>query len=149
MKSQVLKVKPGPVGPDMTVQLDGVNLSFSEVVEYFGLRLTREGFEGKYMEELKAKCTGSFHMLINDPWFNLSLHPKHIARSHQIYVRRILLYGAELLILAEINPLYDLGNKLITTMLWKLLNLRRGWLSARNRWRIQLALFLPSFHINL
>lgn len=85
----------------------------------------------------------------SDPWFNLALHPKHIARGYQRYVRSILLYGFELLNHDNRVSLYELDAKLLNTLFRKLLKLCRGRLSEKYRWRLQLALGIQTFHMDL
>lgn len=91
-------------------------MAFTDVVENLGLLLTKDGFRGKDIAELKKKYMNAVHMLIDEPLFNLTLHPKHIAKSYRTYVRSILMYGAELLNHVDRKPLYGLDEKLVSTM---------------------------------
>lgn len=122
---------------------------FTDIVEYLGLLLNREGFKGKDPAELKEKCNNALKMLTHEPWFNLDLHAKHISRAYQTYVRSILLYGAELLYYDDRQPLYELDNKLINILVGKLLKLGRGRLGEKHRLRIQLALGIPTLKMEL
>lgn len=118
----------------MKVQLDGALLQFVDTVEYLGLQICKRGFIGKMSEELETKCNGDLQTLIIEPWFNLSLHPKHIARSYQTYIRSIILYGAELMGHEDRAHIYEVDEKMINRMFGKLLKLGRGRLSERRRW---------------
>lgn len=148
-KSQVMRLGPPDTTQDTTVKLNGTVLTLTEEVDYLGLILTREGFKGKDKKELLEKCTGALQMLINEPSFDLSLHPKHIAQAYRTYVRSIMLYGAELLNTADRQTLYELDDKLLNTLLGKLLKLGRNRLSARHRILLQLALGITSLEMDL
>lgn len=92
---------------------------------------------------------GSVQILANEPWFNLSLHPKHIAQSYRTYFRSILLYGAELLDWEDRKTLYEVDGKMLTTLFGRLLNLGRGRLSSKQRKRIQLAVEISSLEMDI
>lgn len=147
--SQVLRLKAVAAGQKTTVEINGVQLEFKDVVEYLGLLLSKDEFKGKNIVELKEKTMNAVQMLINEPWFNLALHPKHIAQAYHTYVRRILLFGSELLNVEDRKPQHYLDEKLLGTMFFKLLNLGRGRLAVRHRERLQLALGITILEMDL
>lgn len=139
-KSQMLRLKAALAGQTITMEINGVQLEVKDVVEYLGLLLTKDGFKGKNIVELKEKTMNAVQMLINELRFNLALHPKNISQAYQTYVRSILLYGAEYLNVEDRKPLNYLDEKLLDTLFGKLLKLGRGRLNTKHRERLQLAL---------
>lgn len=131
------------------MELGGTPLKVTNTIEYLGLQLTRDGFRGKDRIELSTKRNAALQMLIAEPWFTLALPTKHIVRVYQSYVRSILLYGAELLSHEDHQELEKLDNKLIGMMLGRILALGRGRLADKHRWRLQLALGLPTLQMEL
>lgn len=136
---------------DVTVQLGGTRLKATDMVEYLGLRVTRDGFVGKDPKDLMTKATAAIHMLTAEPWFTLALPPTHIARAFQTYVRSVITYGAELLPSRERYALEVLDGKLVTKLFNKLLDLgrERGKLAEKHQWRLQLALGIPTLQMDL
>lgn len=150
-KSQVLQIDTTIPLPEVTVALVGTRLKVMDMVEYLGLRLTKDGFVGKDPKDLLGKATAAIHMLTSEPWFSLALQPVHISRAFQTYVRSVITYGAELLSSRDRFELEKLDGKLVTKLLNKLLDIgrERGNLAEKHRWRLQLALGIPTLQMDL
>lgn len=59
------------------------------------------------------------------------------------------MYGAELLTVQERSMLEAIDEKLINTLMSKLLKLGKGRLSTRRRWRLQFAIELPTIRMEI
>lgn len=143
-KSQILAVHPEGEVPS-GVHLGGVELKWATQVEYLGLRLTRDGFLGKEPKEVETKARNALHMLTNEQWFDLNLEPKYITREFLTHVRSTMLYGAELLTSSAREPFIQIDEKLTNLLLTKLLKLGSTKLAKKHQLRVQLALGIPTF----
>lgn len=150
-KSQVLQIDMNIPRSNIVTSLGGTQLEVTDTVEYLGMRLSRDGFLGMDAKDLMSKATAAIHMLAAEPWFSLALPPKHIARAFQTYVRSMITYGAKLLSSRDRHELEELDRKLVTKLLTKLLDLvrERGKLAEKHRWRLQLALGIPTLQMDL
>lgn len=134
--SQMLRIKGANKDQDTTPYLYGVHISFAEDFASLGLLLLKVSLKRNDPGELKTKCMGPMQIVLPETWFNLGLNPTHIYRAYKTSVRNILLYGSELLSHTDRQPMYGLANKLMGTVIEKLLNLGRGLMSAKHRMRI-------------
>lgn len=113
-KFQVLKIETTMALSDVVVSLGDTQLKVTDMVEYLGMRLSRDGFLGKDVTDLLSKATAAIHILTSEPCFLLSLPPKHISLAFQNYVRSMITYGAELLASRERYALELLDGKLVS-----------------------------------
>lgn len=138
IKSQVLQLEQEPGVEEVSVTLDGTQLKVYSKVAYLGLQLTRDRFRRKEHSELTSKGTAAVYMLLSETWFSLELSLKHIARAYQTYVRSMLTYVVELLSSKDRFELEKLDEKLVTTMLTRLLGLgrERDRLAEKDIWSL-------------
>lgn len=147
-KSQILDVHPSDEERE-AVYLGAVQLQWAEIVEYLGLRLTKEGFLGKDPALVEEKGNAALHMLTSEVWFDLNVEPKYIAREYLYHVRRTMLYGAELLRKEARIPFLEIDEKLTNLFLVKLLNLGRNKLAKKHQWRLQVVLGITTLSMDI
>lgn len=148
-KSQVLILRPDITPNPEPVHLGGVFLEWVTMVVYLGLRLDKDGFKGKYPEEVEAKARAAMHMLTQQPWFTLELEPKYVTQDYMSHVRSTLLYGAELLTHDARKPFIEIDDKITSLFLSKLLKLGSRPLPKKHLGRLQIGLGLPPLSMDI
>lgn len=120
-----------------------------KVVEYLGLRLSSQGFQGKDVSIVEEKSRAMVHILVKEVWFNLNLEPKYINREYISHACSTMLYDTELLATEARKPFKDIDEKMMNLFLCKILKLGKTKLAKKHQCRLQLALGIPTLSMGI
>lgn len=147
-KSQILYISAdGEERED--IMLGNTVISWTNEVDYLGMRLGIQGFLGKEVSTVEEKSRAAVYVLINEVWFNLNLKPKYIVREYLSHVYSTMLYGSELLSTEARKHFVDVDEKMMNLFLRKFLKLGRTKLAVKHHWRLQFSLGIPTLSMDI
>lgn len=135
-------------GHGAVVKLDEKMVKGSEVADYLGLRVhNRRGLICKEPNALQEKGIQATFMISKEKWFSLSQHPRFLSNIYDTHIRSSIMYGIEILITAERQPLIYIDTELSKLFLKGLLLLKSTDIQENHRLIIQLILSIPTTRI--
>lgn len=110
---------------------------------------TSRGVICKDPKVILAKGRSVSMMMVNEKWFSLSLHPKHIGNIYATHVRSLVLYGSELLTLQDRKPGEAVDDELLRTFMKGILKLKSIELAKKHTKRLQLIFHIPTAEMEM